>query len=124
VWERAFEIFHSPVPAFRPVFIHRDFHPGNVLWQRSAVSGIVDWQAASIGAASVDVAHCRGNLFGYGIEVADHFTAAWERITGQSYEPWAEVLAIVGCLDGLRDDPGSDPFVTEEALTRAVADLG
>ena len=88
------------------------------------MSGIVDWQAASIGPASVDVAHCRANLFGYGIEVADRFTAVWEGITGQSYEPWAEVVGIVGFLDGLHDDPGSDRFVTEEALARAVADLG
>jgi len=124
VWERAVEIFHRPAPAFRPVFIHRDFHPGNVLWQRNAVSGIVDWQAASLGPASVDVAHCRANLFGYGIEVADRFTAVWEGITGQSYEPWAEVVGIVGFLDGLRVDPGSDRFVTEETLARAVADLG
>ena len=27
VWERAVEIFHGPGPAFRPVFIHCDFHP-------------------------------------------------------------------------------------------------
>jgi aminoglycoside/choline kinase family phosphotransferase len=54
----AVEIFHGATPTFRPVFIHRDFHPGNGLWHRSAVSGIVHWRAASIGPASVDEAHC------------------------------------------------------------------
>ncbi|MGH9086685.1 MAG: hypothetical protein ACRDYZ_00970 [Acidimicrobiales bacterium] len=34
------------------------------------------------------------------------------------------VVTIVGFLDGLRDDPGSDRFTMEEALARAVAELG
>ena len=51
VWERAFEVFHGPVPAGEQVFIQRDFHPGNVLWSKGAVSGVVDWQAACVGTA-------------------------------------------------------------------------
>jgi Ser/Thr protein kinase RdoA (MazF antagonist) len=31
---RAIEIWHTQMPAYRPGFLHRDFHPGNVLWQR------------------------------------------------------------------------------------------
>jgi aminoglycoside phosphotransferase (APT) family kinase protein len=33
VWQRALEIFHGPAPDEPSVFIHRDFHPGNVLWE-------------------------------------------------------------------------------------------
>jgi aminoglycoside phosphotransferase (APT) family kinase protein len=124
VWERAVEVVRDPAPEFRAVFIHRDFHPGNVLWRRGRVSGVVDWQAASIGPAWADVAHCRVNLFRYGLEVADRFTDLWERQAGVSYHPWAEIVAIVGFLDGLREDPGADAFTTEDALARAVAELG
>ncbi len=124
VWERAVEIFHRPAPELPPVFIHRDFHPGNVLWRRGAVSGVVDWQGACIGPAPADVAHCRANLFGYGLEVADRFTGAWERLTGERSHPWVEVVTIIGFLDGLRDDPGSDRYPMEEALAKAVAELG
>jgi aminoglycoside phosphotransferase (APT) family kinase protein len=48
VWAHAVEWFHRPTPdgAGPGVFIHRDFHPGNVLWRRGRVSGVVDWASA------------------------------------------------------------------------------
>jgi aminoglycoside phosphotransferase (APT) family kinase protein len=124
VWERAVEVFYESASEFPAVFIHRDFHPGNVLWRRGRVTGVVDWQAASIGPAWADVAHCRANLFRYGLDVADRFTKLWEQQAGASYHPWADIVAIVDFLDGLREGPGADAFTTEEALARAVAGLG
>jgi hypothetical protein len=128
VWARAVEWFHRPAPgrAGPGVFIHRDFHPGNVLWRRGRVSGVVDWASASIGPACVDVGHCRGNLFPYGMEVAERFTTMWERLSGTRFDPWADVVTIIGSLDGLRDDPPADPerSAVEDALARAVAELG
>lgn len=127
VWTRAVEWFHRPIPdgAGPGVFIHRDFHPGNVLWRRGRVTGVVDWASASIGPACVDVGHCRSNLFPYGLEVAERFTALWERLAGACYNPWADVVTIIGSLDGLRDEPPADSerFVVEDALARAVAEL-
>jgi aminoglycoside phosphotransferase (APT) family kinase protein len=123
VWERAFEIFHGPVPDLDRTFIHRDFHPGNVLWRRGSVVGVVDWQSACVGPPSIDVGHCRTNLFRYGLEVADRFTALWERITGRSYDPWTEVVSIVGVLDDALSRPGPDRVPVEDALARAVAEL-
>ena len=35
------------------------------------MSGVVDWQAASIGPPPVDVGHCRANLLTFGRPVAD-----------------------------------------------------
>jgi aminoglycoside phosphotransferase (APT) family kinase protein len=121
VWRRAVEIFHAPPPDLPVAFVHRDFHPGNVLWRRGGVTGVVDWHAASIGPPCVDVGHSRGNLFGYGLDVADRFTRIWERLTGERYHPWADVVTIVGFLDGLRERPGPDRWRLEEALARAVA---
>jgi aminoglycoside phosphotransferase (APT) family kinase protein len=125
VWARAVEWFHRSVPAGPGVFIHRDFHPGNVLWRRGRVSGVVDWASASIGPASVDVGHCRGNLFGYGIQVAERFTAMWERRSGTRFDPWGDVVTIIGSLDGFRGEPPADPerSAVEDALARAVAEL-
>lgn len=124
-WTRAVEWFHRPSPpdAGPAVFTHRDFHPGNVLWRRGRVTGVVDWSSASIGPACVDVGHCRGNLFEYGLDVADRFTAIWEGLTGARFHPWADVVTIVGSLDDLREEPGPDRFLVEEALARAVAEL-
>jgi len=105
------------------VFLHRDFHPGNVLWRRGTVSGLVDWQAASIGPPSVDVGHCRANLLSYGTEVANKFTTLWEQASGRHYDPWADVSTIIGMLDVLRDEPPSVRIGVEETLARAVAEL-
>jgi aminoglycoside phosphotransferase (APT) family kinase protein len=124
VWERAFEVFHGPRPATGQVFIQRDFHPGNVLCKNGEVSGVVDWQAACIGPPSIDVGHCRMNLFSYGLKVADDFQKAWERESGLSYDPWAEVVSIIGMLDVIRAADDSDQSPVEDALARAVAALG
>ena len=124
VWERAVEIAQGPPPDDKPVVVHRDFHPGNVLWRRARVTGVVDWPATSVGPGSVDVGHCRANLLRFGLHVAERFTRRWERLTGLTYDPWADVVTVVGFLDGLRDDPGSDAHLFETILARAVADLG
>ncbi len=124
VWERAFEVFHGPPPSCGHVFIQRDFHPGNVLWRKGAVSGVVDWQAACVGPPSIDVGHCRVNLFNYGLRVADQFKLAWERLTGITYDPWAEVVSIVGMLDVLRPAPASTRRWVDVALEKAIGDLG
>jgi len=46
VWERAVEISRGPAPDLPAVLLHRDFHPGNVLWRYGRVSGVVDWLGA------------------------------------------------------------------------------
>ena len=42
-WARAIEVHAGPPPSTSAAFIHRDFHPGNVLWTGDEVSGVVDW---------------------------------------------------------------------------------
>ncbi len=124
LWKRAAEISHGPPPRLPAVLLHRDFHPGNVLWQRGTVSGVVDWQEACTGPAAADVAHCRVNLLTFGTETAERFTALWQQAAGAAYHPWADVVTIIGFLDDLRDDWGSERLLVEDMLARAVADLG
>jgi len=121
VWERAVELVRTQPPG--QVFLHRDFHPGNVLWRRGKVSGLVDWQSASIGPPSVDPGHCRWNLLPYGRDVVDRFTWWWEQFSGQRYDPWADVSTIIGCLDDLRDESRAEGQMVEDTLARAVAEL-
>jgi hypothetical protein len=85
VCERAIEIFHGPVLDDDRAFIHGDFYPGNVLWLRRTVSGLVDWEAATVGPRSMDVAHCRINLLYEGLDAADIFTRIWEQRTGRTF---------------------------------------
>lgn len=69
VWERAVEVFHGPILEDDRAFIHRDYHPGNVLWNRADVAGVVDWQSACVGPPSVDIGHCRANFLLYAPEL-------------------------------------------------------
>jgi aminoglycoside phosphotransferase (APT) family kinase protein len=124
VWERAAEISRGPAPVLPEVLVHCDFHPGNVLWRRGRVSGVVDWQAACTGPAVADVAHCRVNLLTFGTGAAERFTAWWQRAAGAAYHPWADVITIIGFLDDLREDWGSERLLVEDMLARAVAELG
>jgi aminoglycoside phosphotransferase (APT) family kinase protein len=97
-WQRAIDLYEGPPPVQEQTFIHRDYHPGNVLWRRRRVTGIVDWQAASIGSPEADVAHCRWNLVEhFSVEVADRFLAAWQSISGRrDYHPYWDVTVVVG----------------------------
>jgi aminoglycoside phosphotransferase (APT) family kinase protein len=124
IWERAVEISHGPAPDLPAVLLHRDFHPGNVLWRYGRVSGVVDWLGACSGPAAADVAHCRLNLLTMGIEVTERLTGIWERAAGTAYHPWGDVVTVVGFLDDLRDDWGSERHLVEDMLARAVAELG
>jgi hypothetical protein len=123
VWERAVEISRAPAPDLPAVLLHRDFHPGNVLWRYGRVSGVVDWLGACSGPAPADVAHCRINLLTMGTEVVSRFTVRWERVAGTTYHPWGDVVTVVGFLDNLHDDWGSERFGVEDMLARAVAEL-
>ncbi|WP_445519432.1 phosphotransferase family protein [Streptomyces sp. NEAU-174] len=69
VWAAAIDVIRRPAPPYEGRFLHRDFQPGNVLFDvlpsRSAgarITGVVDWAAASWGPADLDVAHCSANL--------------------------------------------------------------
>jgi hypothetical protein len=106
------------------VLVHGDFHPGNVLWRWGTVSGVVDWQAAGTGRAVTDVAHCRVNLLTLGAGASERFTAWWQEASGDTYHPWADVVTIIGFLDDLREDWGSERLLVEDMLARAVAELG
>jgi len=59
--------------------------PGNVLWSRGWVSGIVDWVNASLGAPEAEAGHCRANLAGHFDQtVADRFLARYQALTGRA----------------------------------------
>jgi len=123
LWERAVDLFHGPVPTSDVGFVHRDFNPGNVLWVRQRLSGLVDWQWACIGPRSIDAAHCRLNLFQYSPTMADDVRTVWEQRSGLTFDPWADLASIIGTLDHhlrRRRQPNPAMWAIEEALKNAV----
>jgi len=98
LWGKLFKIVRGQCPDTKPCFIHRDYHPTNVLWENGKVSGVVDWVNACRGPAGIDVGHCRLNLARlYGITCADAFLAAYERYGGSdyTYHPYWDLVSLV-----------------------------
>jgi aminoglycoside phosphotransferase (APT) family kinase protein len=90
VWAAAIDVIRKPAPPYEGRFLHRDFQPGNVLFDVSSsnpdgarITGIVDWAAASWGPADLDVAHCSVNLaLLHGPAWGLRFTEAYEEAGG------------------------------------------
>lgn len=124
-WARAIEVHAGPAPRHETVFVHRDYHPGNVLWSGSEISAVIDWSSASIGAPDVDVAHCRANLgYAFGVETADRFLAMYlERTARDDYDPYWDLQDLVGMIDVIDEQPDWVP-ANDELVRRAVARLG
>jgi aminoglycoside phosphotransferase (APT) family kinase protein/8-oxo-dGTP pyrophosphatase MutT (NUDIX family) len=96
-WGRAIEVVNGPPPETAPRFIHRDYHPGNVLWSRGRLTGVIDWINASWGPPGIDIAHCRTNLAQlHGVEAVDAFLAACRSLgivdDGQPYWDFVSLL--------------------------------
>jgi aminoglycoside phosphotransferase (APT) family kinase protein len=65
------------------VLVHDDYWPGNTVWCRGRLAGIIDWTSAEAGDARVDVAQCRVDLtFGHSMDAADAFRDAYEGLAG------------------------------------------
>ncbi|WP_371515358.1 phosphotransferase family protein [Kitasatospora sp. NBC_01300] len=116
VWRRAVDVIRREAPAYRPCFLHRDFHPGNVLFTGQgaglAVSGVVDWVETSWGPADLDVAHCSTALallhgVDTGLDFAARYLAAggtleedrgahlyWRLLDALAFAPDAEKVAV------------------------------
>jgi hypothetical protein len=102
-WEQAIEIVQGPTPPAKKCFIHRDYHPTNVLWNQGKVSGVVDWVNSCHGWPGLDLGHCRLNLAQlYGLKVADDFLREYRLQAGSSfdYHPYWDLLAAIDFLPG------------------------
>jgi aminoglycoside phosphotransferase (APT) family kinase protein len=96
----------APQPVSPPVFLHRDFHPGNLLWEGHDLVGIVDWVFACRGPRGADIAHTRANLaLVDGVYAADAFLAAYRALVpAHEHDPWwdaAELFTWDGDFTGV-----------------------
>lgn len=91
LWRRAVDVIRREPPEYEGRFLHRDFHPGNVLFTGTGddlrISGVVDWVETSWGPADLDVAHCSTALallhgVPAGMRFADRYVAAGGTLAG------------------------------------------
>lgn len=115
MWERAVDVIRRDPPPYEGRFLHRDFHPGNVLFTGAGdglcISGVVDWVETSWGPADLDVAHCSTALAllhgpAYGLAFRDRYEELggarladgpdhlyWRLLDALAYSPDAQKLA-------------------------------
>lgn len=95
LWNRAIDIWHRHLPAPEQHLVHRDYHPGNVLW-RYRTAHIVDWTSACAGPPGCDLAHCRDNLiFLSGFDAADEFLRHYLERSGLDFDPFWEITSVL-----------------------------
>ncbi|WBO61499.1 phosphotransferase family protein [Streptomyces camelliae] len=92
-WAAAIDVIRKLAPPYEGRFLHRDFQPGNVLFDErlsqsagARITGVVDWAGASWGPADLDVAHCSTNF-------ALLHGPAWGLRFAEAYEEAGGVLA-------------------------------
>jgi aminoglycoside phosphotransferase (APT) family kinase protein len=96
LWDRAFAVAAGPPPDASPCLTPRDYHPGNTLWWRGSLTGVVDWTQASWGAPGIDVGWMRWNLaWDHGLQAADEFLRLWRSASGGEHHPYWDVLTAV-----------------------------
>lgn len=96
-WERVIQGALGAAPNEPRHFIHRDFHPCNVLFVGDKLSGVIDWVYSCRGMAGVDIAHCRWNLaLMHGMHAADRFVDIYREFTGRNwqYNPYFDFVEL------------------------------
>jgi aminoglycoside phosphotransferase (APT) family kinase protein len=98
-----------PEQCDRNQFIHRDLHPGNVLFHGPHMTGIVDWVHGCAGPIEADVSRCRVEIaLLAGIEAADSYLTLctdflptydyrWDALVALELSPWVD--DIVECFN-------------------------
>lgn len=67
----------------RPVLLHGDFWPGNILWYDNRIAAVIDWEDAAIGDPLADLAGCRIELlWKFGERAMHDFTSHYTAMTG------------------------------------------
>ena len=127
-WTMAIEAVKEPGPGYNECFIHRDYHPSNILWVNGRISGVVDWVNACRGPAGIDVAWCRHNLASlHGLLAADEFLSAYIAAAGSAFEyhPYWDLMSVVELLPGPPSmyegwRAGGVPEISDEVMRERV----
>ena len=119
LWRRAFEVSAGRPPDGQACFIHRDYHPGNTLWEGAELTGIVDWTTGSRGPGAVDLGHLRWNLVvDYGQRVADAL------LPHPEHHPYYDVVTALDLGEWLdATTPHAELLRFEDHVARALAEL-
>jgi aminoglycoside phosphotransferase (APT) family kinase protein len=97
VWAAVRELWPNIKAAGRKDLLHGDYWPGNVVWHRDRLSGVVDWEETKLGHSIRDLATCRCDMSVLlGAEAAARLTAAYPG--DKSELPFWDLYVSTGAL--------------------------
>ena len=96
-WAELIDAVGDGEPSAKHVFLHRDYHPGNLLWEKGMLRGIVDWPNSCRGPRGIDVAHTRGNLaLVGGVGAAEQFLRVYRDVVpSYDHDPWWDIADLL-----------------------------
>jgi aminoglycoside phosphotransferase (APT) family kinase protein len=114
-WTTLVAAVRGPEPEGQPAFLHRDYHPGNLLWDQGELVGIVDWAVSCCGPRGVDIAHTRGNLaLVDGADAAEAFLEAYrDLVPAYDHLPWWDAADLLSFDDDFRGVMAFNAFGAE-----------
>jgi aminoglycoside phosphotransferase (APT) family kinase protein len=86
----------------RPVLLHGDYWPGNILWKDGRLVAILDWEDATLGDPLSDLANSRLEfLWAFGIDAMHSFTHHYQSTTALDFTnlPYWDLCAALRRLD-------------------------
>lgn len=124
--EQVLRLVDRLVHGIRPTddtLVHGDYWTGNLVWRRQALVGVLDWDAAAVGARGADVGKARLDLaLRFGVKAAEDFSEHYQQLVGSAPDQgfWNLREALAGF-----PDPGLYWLPTYRALgsTDLSADL-
>jgi aminoglycoside phosphotransferase (APT) family kinase protein len=123
-WRAAVDLFDAGVLGSSGRFIHRDYHPLNVVWDGPTISGVIDWANACVGPIEVDVSRCRVNVaLVAGINGAERFLAELGDL-GRDYDrAWdlETVFSLLGNVDVFLTGNDLGAGMTADGIRRTLA---
>jgi aminoglycoside phosphotransferase (APT) family kinase protein len=110
VWRAAVDRLAAGLVGGPTQFIHRDYHPLNVVWEGDSVSTVVDWVNAADGPIEYDLSRCRVNIaLVAGADAADEFLVACGDL-GRGYDRAWDLETVFSALGNV------DVFLTGNEL--------
>jgi aminoglycoside phosphotransferase (APT) family kinase protein len=123
LWNDALAAVAGDPPDGDACFLHRDLHPGNTLWHRGGLTGVLDWDRGSWGSPAVDVAHLCWNLAAlYGLDLAERAATAYRRIGDRTLPDlaWWQVRNALDALPDVAAEWGTGRVDAMEAFVSAA----
>jgi aminoglycoside phosphotransferase (APT) family kinase protein len=81
-----------------PVLLHGDYWPGNIIWERERLVGVIDWEDAKIGDPLADVANSRLEiLWAFGNQAMHTFTQLYQSMMDINFSnlPYWDLWAVL-----------------------------